>query len=168
MDLEFRQCESIDLQYVIGMYAQATEALHARGIMQWQVGEYPDAEMLANDIACGNMYKLLYDGAIAGIVVINAEFEDEYADADFKITGGRIAGFHRLCVPVDMQGKGFGYKLMVHAEGMARTLGYTSVRLDTHVDNTPANAIYRRLCYSFAGNIRYSKPYLYNCYEKRL
>lgn len=44
---------------------------------------------------------------------------------------------HRVCVAEEAKGKGVAGKMFAHGFRMAETLGFSSVRIDTHPGNIP-------------------------------
>lgn len=79
---------------------------------------------------------------------------------------------HTLCISPRWAGKGKARELVAFCEDRARSLGKGVIRLDTYQGNAPANALYPRLGYRFAGGTEFFFQgfvrEILNCYEKQL
>ena len=79
---------------------------------------------------------------------------------------------HTLVIHPAWSGKGKARELVAFCEEHCRKQGKRVIRLDTYVNNHPANTMYPRLGYRFAGTSHFLfqgfLPEDLNCYEKLL
>ncbi|MFC7440096.1 GNAT family N-acetyltransferase [Laceyella putida] len=154
------------LAEIMEIYRNVVQMMNKQGIYQW-AEDYPNEDVLKNDIAKGNLYTLLDEGQIAAIVALDQEFEPEYEQIPWQDQSGRFLVVHRLCVNPDNQGKGVSRILMQEIERFAREHGYASIRLDTQMANEKAMRLYdvngfeQRGTFHFPGS---DKPHM--AYEK--
>jgi ribosomal protein S18 acetylase RimI-like enzyme len=164
MELQLAQTE--DLSAVEGIFKNAINKMIQQNIFQWDE-VYPNAGTLKNDITKKQMYKLIFDGAIASICVLNQEYDKEYRDGDWAYRGDNFVIVHRLCVNPEYQGRGFGTKTMVCVEEYAKNNGLQSIRLDTFSKNPAALKLYTSLGYKKTGEVNFRKGLFY-LFEKVL
>ena len=79
---------------------------------------------------------------------------------------------HTLAVSPRFAGRGKARELVAFCEEEARRQGRRVIRLDTYEGNVPANAMYPRLGYTFAGATEFFFQEFIretlNCYEKAI
>ncbi|GAA3321527.1 hypothetical protein GCM10020331_037750 [Ectobacillus funiculus] len=98
---------------------------------------------------------------------MNEDQSFKYAGLPWSDKEGRPAVIHRLAVHPDSQGKGIGKQLLLHAEALATSQGYTSIRLDAYTANPAAITMYERAGYNPVGQIRFPfRKHPYQCFEK--
>lgn len=93
----------------------------------------------------GELYLALdADDTVAGVVALNNDAPDTYAQADWVVdaTGPEILVVHALGVTPGFQGSGVARFLVDAALDVARDKGCRAVRLDTYVENLPARSLY--------------------------
>ncbi len=101
-----------------------------------RIGKAP-APMLADYralIAAGEVHVLLDGDAPIGVIVMRPRTDHLFVD--------------NVAVHPDWQGRGLGRRLMAFAEGFARSLGLSAVRMYTHARMTENIDFYRRLGFS--------------------
>ncbi len=84
-----------------------------------------------------------------------------------KGSGGEVGEIKRLWIAPAARGMGLATRLMEAAETRARTLGMTTLRLDTNRALTEAIALYRRLGWIEIPAFN-AEPYAHHWFEKRL
>lgn len=152
-----------DLPQVEAIVHAAIHHMRALGIDQWDE-IYPDRELLETDIRQKEMYVIKVGGKICGFITVNDAASPEYSEVDWNI-GGRVAVVHRLTVAPACQSQGLARELMQHAESMAASNGYATIRLDAFAHNLSALRLYERLGYRRAGTVWFRKGKFF-CYEK--
>ena len=166
MELEFRRAGTDDLDALVALYGAAAQDMREKGIDQWDE-YYPDREILAEDVESGDMTLGLLDGQLACAYVVNREYEPEYELGAWEHTEGDFCVLHRLCVNLEMQGRGLARQAMARMEKNARDQGFDSVRLDVFSQNLHAQRLYERLGYRRTGEVRFRKGIFY-LMEKKL
>ncbi|MBQ1991795.1 MAG: GNAT family N-acetyltransferase, partial [Clostridia bacterium] len=77
MNIEFRLANIDDLQSVLEIFNNATNAMNSKGIYQWD-NIYPNADILSLDIKKEQMHLAVSENEILSAFVINSECDDEY------------------------------------------------------------------------------------------
>lgn len=134
--MEFKKAEEKDLNEIMTIIKDAQRHLRKERIDQWQ-NNYPNREIVQEDIARGNNYILVEDDVIIGTVVLTFEEEENYK----KIYDGQwlcnldYAVVHRIAVARAFMGQGYGSIILREAEKICIEKGFSAIRADTHQDN---------------------------------
>lgn len=144
-------------------------AMQQKGIFQWNE-HYPSLEQLKRDIEFQELYLLVEEEKVQGIVVLTPKMDEEYRPIEWLTPNGNNLYIHRLAVHPSTWGSGNGQKLMDFAEDFASSHGYASVRLDTFSQNRRNQRFYEARGYERLGNIYFPKQseHPFYCYEKPL
>ena len=165
-DRYFRSAVLDDEDEIIALYKHVIARMNDDGIDQWSE-EYPDREILHEDIKSGKMLVCCKDKKIAACIVRNEYQDPEYQTVKWKYTDSVPAVLHRLCVDPNMHGRGIGKAMMAEAERIVNDQGYQSIRLDTYSKNAPAINFYESLGYKRRGDVFFKRG-LFHCFEKSL
>ena len=168
--MHIRKAESVDLPQVHSLMQSATRKMIAEGIQQWHE-DYPNEEILAQDISLGHLFVGEDEHNILGAVVLN-EYQDKEYEAIKWLTPNASKNLvvHRLATRAELQGKGIARKMMDFAETYAKEKGYDSIRLDTFSVNKRNQRFYEARGYTKLGAIQlpYKREEPYFCYERTL
>lgn len=138
----------------------------------WQRGKYPTINDAKNAYLQGTFYVGEDDGVIWGSMILNELQLPEYANVPWSIEADKVLVIHTLCISPLFRGKGKAKEMVVFAEKHAKDNGYEAIRLDTYEGNLPANNMYPKLDYLFAGSTDFFfQGYIHeilNCYEKKI
>ena len=166
-----------NLPAVAAIYEAILDQEDATGIRYtgWKRGAYPTAETARGIFEAGTLYVGVdEDGVVWGSMNLNGCQLQEYKNGNWSIPAedSQVAVIHTLTINPARAGQGLACQMVAFAEDTARRQGKTVLRLDTGVDNTPANHLYPALGYRFAGVVDtffmgYAKRPL-NLYEKKL
>ena len=114
------------------------------------------------------------DGTVWGSMNLNDRQLPEYQNGAWSIPAEdtQAAVIHTLTIDPARAGQGLARQMAAFAEETARRQGKTVLRLDTGVENLPANRMYPALGYKAAGTVDtffmgYARRPL-NLYEKKL
>ncbi len=174
-DLRIRKAVEADLDGVGKLYEDVCDYLDAHGNYPgWKKGIYP----VRRDAERGMMANALYVARIGertvGTVILTHEPEDGYGNGKWLTEDDyrRIYVVHTLAVHPDFLKCGIGTELLVFAERVAREEQCVSIRLDVVKDNIPAERLYQKCGYQWAGTVSlgyeaYGLPW-YQLYEKLL
>ncbi len=155
-----------DLAALLALTAACIARMRADGIEQWDE-VYPDAAVLARDLAAGALHVLREGDGIIACVTLDTTHDPLWQGMDWSAAGEPAAAVHRLMVHPSAQGRGLAKQLMAHAESLARAQGFRSIHLDCFTANPAALALYERLGYRRTGTARMRKgPFV--CFEKLL
>ncbi|MGI6537553.1 MAG: GNAT family N-acetyltransferase [Caldicoprobacterales bacterium] len=152
--MEFRRAVVSDINRIMDIIKQAQAYLKEQGIDQWQ-NNYPNPEVIREDIEKGYGYVLLKDGKIIGTAAVSFDGEKTYE----KIYDGNwlssfdYAVIHRIAVDSDFKGQGFASVIIKNVEKMCSDKGVYSVRVDTHEDNKSMQRLLEKNGFQFCGII---------------
>ena len=127
--------------------------------------EYPDEEIVTEDLHSGSLYCARENGSIVGAVSIEWR-EVERFDCWSK-ENEPAAYLSRVAVSRSAQGKGLAKELMRHAMAERKARGIKTARYPVSPGNEAAMRAYRALAFDFSGEAdAFGQHWL--CYEKRL
>jgi ribosomal protein S18 acetylase RimI-like enzyme len=157
-----------DLPNILKLVSEVVPLMNAGGNFQWD-NNYPNANVLANDIQHQKLWVVEVEGNIAGISAITTDQDPEYAQVGWDLSETAIVT-HRLAVSPHFRGMGIAEALMQKAENEAQRRNIKTLRVDTNSENAATQKLFPKLGYVFAGEIGLSyRPSLrFYCYEKRL
>lgn len=136
------------------LISKCVQVMQAGGSDQWDES-YPNHEVLMGDMDAGTLFVCIDNGAIAGILVLDENQAEQYEAVEWTQQTGQHLMMHRLAVHPEIQGKGIARQLIAFAEELARSSGYSSIRLDTYAKNERALKIYPSLGYVQRGEIHF-------------
>ena len=140
----------------------------------WQRGKYPTRAHAQQALDAGTLYVGEDDGFLWGVVNLNGIQLPEYDDIPWEIAAAReqVGVIHTMCIHPAASGQGRARQMVTFCEEESLRLGKTAIRLDTWEGNVPANAMYPKLGYTFAGATEFFfQGFIHeilNCYEKKL
>ena len=157
MQLRKTRDDEIDAAYEV--IEQARNRIASLGIDQWQNGS-PNRGLLVGDVAREEAYVVDDDGVIIGNVMLTCSEESCYNKIDgsgwltpCEPGNPNYLVVHRFAVSDDALGKGVAKFMLSEAESMARKLGKTSVRIDTHEGNIPMRTLLSKCGYEECGTV---------------
>jgi len=159
----------LDLKQIQLLTKSCAKHMIANGIFQWNEN-YPSKEVLQKDIELQQIWKLVLNKTIVGIIVLTEIEDKEYLNVKWLTKNVNNIYVHRLAVLPAYQAKGYAQKLMDFAENYASNNKYNSIRLDTFSQNKRNQLFYEKRNYTKLENIyipNQSKHPFY-CYEKVL
>ena len=124
---------------------------------RWVYGKHPTDTSLRTYIDNGEMYFLMDDGAVAGMVAIVMHQGQEYAHVLWaeNLAFDQVAALHLLAVCPNYRGRSLGVTLLEKAAELAGKNGKKALRLDTLESNLPAQRMYDRAGFSYRGKNTY-------------
>lgn len=151
-----RQANTNDIDALVALFAEARATIAALGIDQWQNG-YPSLSVISEDIAKHRSYVVEIDSHIVGTFVIITDGEPTY-DRIFDgvwLTGNtdNYLAIHRVAISVARRGSGISIAILGYAAEMARALGRTSLRIDTHRGNVVMRRMLEKHGFVHCGSI---------------
>jgi ribosomal protein S18 acetylase RimI-like enzyme len=162
--MDISKATRADITSIMELIHQAVLEMHRRQLYQWNEN-YPNIDIITEDITAGSLYKVTADDKIAGIVVLNEKQSPEYSSLTWESNREKYLVVHRLCIHPDFQGKGLAKKLMSFAEEHAVKHNYSSIRLDTFTLNQKAMRLYDSLKYRRVGTVAFREK-TFQCFEK--
>jgi mannose-6-phosphate isomerase len=153
---------------VFALYQSAVENMHARGLYQWEWGEYPSEEILREDVRLRRLYRLDTDEGLTAVFAVCVGQDREYEDVPWQF-GVNPVCLHRIAVRPDRQGKGHARAILDFVKEEGRRLGCDCLRLDTCVDNEKALRLFASATVREAGTFRIAyRPHEFHCFEAPL
>ncbi len=166
--MEIRLATEMDIPGLLAVLAAVVPLMRAAGNLQWDEA-YPNARVLEEDIARGELWVAEVDGRVGGMAAITMDQSPEYADVGWDIQERAIV-IHRLAVHPECRGLGIAQELLRQAEDVARERGISKLRVDTNTGNEATKRLFPKLGYVLAGEIGLGfRPGLrFFCYQKEL
>lgn len=164
--VEILPSEIKNLPEIFRLTQACSSHLQSQDIQQWDE-TYPSLELLERDINSGAMFSLFESTELIGMIVMDDIQSSQYKSIDWQLKEKPILVVHRLAIAPQHQGKQLGLHLMQYAEGMAKSGGYKSIRLDAYKHNPKLQQFYIALGYISVGEIdlEYTTgPFV--CFEK--
>lgn len=165
-DIIFRKAKTEDLDELADVYSAVVRNMNENGIFQWN-SEYPNREVMQDDISKGQLYVGEVNGKIVSAYSLNKMSDDTNhvakwtrPEIDFRI-------IHRLCVDPRIQSRGFATRTIRHIEADLLANGIMAIRLDTVSQNVPAVNLYKKLGYEIVGEDEWQSGKVY-FFEKYL
>ncbi|GFN34932.1 GNAT family N-acetyltransferase [Tepidimicrobium xylanilyticum] len=152
--MEFRKAIESDIDNIMNIIKQAQDYFKEQGIDQWQ-NNYPNPEVIREDIDRGYGYVLLKEGEIVGTVAVSFDGEKTYE----KIYDGQwISNFdyaviHRLAIDSYYKGQGLASIIIKNIEKMCLKENIKSIRIDTHEDNKSMQRLIQKNGFKYCGII---------------
>lgn len=162
-----------DLEQVARIYDEVLD-VEERTInyTNWQRGKYPTVKDAEKSLSQGSLYVGEEGNELWGSVILNDVQLPEYKKIPWEYSVDKALVIHTLCISPRFQGQGKAREFVNFAENFGKENGYDAIRLDTYEGNMPANAMYRKLGYHYAGNTEFFfQNFIHetlNCYEKKL
>lgn len=129
--------------------------------------EYPDEEIVAEDLHSDSLYCARENGSIVGAVSIEWQDEEMERFDCWSKENEPAAYLSRVAVSRSAQGKGLAKELMRRAMAEMKARGVKTVRYLVSPGNEAAMRAYRALAFDFSGEAdAFGQHWL--CYEKRL
>ena len=157
--MNFRKSTKSDVSKIMELVKQAQEYFKSQGIDQWQIN-YPNDEVINNDINNGESYVMLDGDDIVATTVISFAKEKSYENIlDGKwITNGDYGVIHRIAVENAHKGKGLSHKIIKYAEEVCKQNNIHSIKVDTHEDNILMQSLLKKNGFEYCGIV-----YLEDC-----
>ena len=109
------------------------------------------------DIELNQLWKLVENNLIIGIIVLTKIEDVEYKSVKWLTENGNNLYIHRLAVHPNYQGKGNAQLLMHFAENYAEEHNFYSIRLDTFSKNLHNQQFYEKRNYIKLASIYFPK-----------
>ena len=161
-----RQAKILEIPDILSIAKACALHMTKQGIYQWNE-DYPSRKAFEHDLSRNELYVLVINQAICGMITITTLIDAEYRPVRWLTKGDNSVYIHRLAVLPEHQGKGYAQKIMDYAEHLSKKRGYKSVRLDTFSQNKRNQKFYEKRGYQKLGDIFFPKQseHPFHCYE---
>lgn len=156
MKLKFRKATAEDLPEILLLYKAVVKNMIDSGINQWS-NEYPNKEVLSQDITKSELIVAISDDKIVSAFVMNEFADEDYYKADWQYPDLRWCVVHRLCVSPECHRQGVATYVMQYVEDTAKSQGYESIHLDTFSGNPKALSLYHKLGFIDVGEAYWAR-----------
>jgi len=125
-----------DLLEVLKIYEDAIEKFAKEKTFQWEKGYPPNEKSFKDDLVSNEIYVLLINNKVAGVMTFLLNGEEDYLEIDGKwLNDEKYLTIHRIAVSKEYYGKGVGRKLIDFAKNYCLENDYLNIRIDTHALN---------------------------------
>ena len=133
---------------------------HTPGIKQharWEYGRHPTEQGLRSYIENGEMYLLMLQESIAGMVAVVMSQGQEYEAVSWaeNLENHEVATLHLLAVCPEYQGRSLSGLILDLAGELAKKHGKKALRLDVLESNLPAQRMYEKAGFVYRGKQRW-------------
>ena len=151
---KFRKSTKEDIKEIMKIIKQAQDYFKANGIDQWQ-NNYPNDEVIDNDICNNSSYVLLGDDKIIATSAVYMDGEETYNNIyDGKwLSDDKYVTIHRIAVDNNLKGKGIAKEVIDNIEKLALKNHIHSIRVDTHKDNLSMQRLLKKNGFEYCGII---------------
>ena len=152
--MHLRKSTLADRESIMNIIAQAQAYFKAQGIDQWQ-NNYPNLEVIQNDIRNGNSYVLVKDSEVVATAVLTFTTEASYESVyDGQWLSDQPYGvIHRIAVEHELKGLGLSSMVMKEMESICLAEGIHSLRVDTHEENLSMQKLLQKNGFIYCGHI---------------
>lgn len=167
--LYLRKANPDDLDQIMVIIKQAQLYLKDLNINQWQ-NNYPNKEVILNDILNKNGYVLIKKAKIIATVALIFDKEPTYAqifDGTWQ-SDEKYATIHRLALDQKYKGSNIGVLMMVEIERVILKNKVYSIRVDTHQDNIAMRKYLLKNDFIYCGIIFLNDGHKRLAFEKNL
>lgn len=151
----FRKTTYSDIPAILTIITEAQHYLKSKQIDQWQNG-YPNEASLRADIDHGYSYVMEENGIIIGTLALIFGTEPTYIhiyEGNWKTTDTCYATLHRVAVANQWKGNGIAGKMLAEVEHICHLHSVSSIRMDTHKENTSMQRMMQKNGFDYCGII---------------
>lgn len=153
-NIEIRKCTENEIKLAARFYVDIVEKMIQTNTNypKWHK-DYPDLNTVLAAYENGSQYLCFADGELAGAFVLNEDPAGAYKNGDwsFPLERGEYLVIHTLAVDDRFRGRGIAAKMTGYCIDKAKSDGYKGIRVDVVPDNFPAQKLYTKLGFVFAG-----------------
>lgn len=152
--MEFRRTVLDDVDNIMEIIKQAQAYFKEQGIDQWQ-NNYPNVEVISEDISNGHSYVLVKDNNIVATVAVSFDGEKTY-ESIYEgewITNGEFAVIHRIAVDNNYKGLGISSEIIKDIEKLCLGRSVHSIKADTHEENLSMQKLLKKNDFKYCGII---------------
>lgn len=152
--MEFRRAVEADICSIMNIIRQAQAYFREHGINQWQ-DNYPNSEIIKNDIDNKNGYVSLKDNIVIGTAAVSFDGEKTY-DSIYNgkwLSSGKYAVIHRIAIENSFKGSGLSSEILKNIEKMCLNKDVHSIKVDTHKENISMKKFLRKNGFQYCGTI---------------
>lgn len=168
------KCDESHLQGATAFYHEVVEYLETHINYPFWTSEHPSDECIAEAVSRGEQYICVEDGRIVGALLLSEDPDGDYDAGHWsrELREGEYLSVHILAVSPERCHSGVGSFMVDECIFIARSKGYKALRLDIVPTNTPAERLYKKKGFVYAGTADLNRPTapipLFDLYEMNL
>ena len=172
--MELIQCNEALLPMTKEFYHQVIDYLETHTNYPFWSSEHPSDASIEDAAERGEQYVCIDGGEVIGAVVLSEDPDGDYASGSWSrdLKKGEYLTLHVLAASPSQYQRGVGGFLVDGCIALARERGYRALRLDIVPTNTPAERLYRKKGFFYAGTVDLKRPTapipLFDLYELNL
>ena len=158
--MELIRCDMSRLTDVTVFYHKAVEYLQTHINYPFWSSEHPSDESIKEAVERGEQYICVDNEEIVGALLLSEDPDGDY-DAGYwsrELKRGEYLSVHVLAVSSECYKSGVGSFMVGECISIARSSGYKAVRLDIVPTNTPAERLYKKCGFVYAGTVDLNRP----------
>ena len=150
MSPTLRAASRTEIPEIMLSLAQGREAQRRQGFTQW-ADAYPPQQAVETDIRLGRGYLFEVSGVVAAYVALACEDSEYERLSAIWHHQGPYGTIHRLAIADGFRGRGLAASVLALAEDRLKSLGVSSVRVDTGEENAVMQRVLTRAQYVSRG-----------------
>lgn len=151
--MRLRETKVTEIDDVMEIINDAKRFLKDNKINQWQ-DNYPNHEIIKNDILRNESYVLEKDNLIIATIVLSFQKEETYESIEGKwINNNPYATIHRIAISNEYKGQGISKILMNNVYNKCLEKDFLNIRVDTHEDNLVMKSFLNKEDFQYCGII---------------
>lgn len=149
--LTLQQAKPEDLALCVEILGNGRDFQREQGFTQW-ADNFPDPNVIAEDIRQGCGFLLLKDGAVAGYQYISLAGDPSYPNLEGTWQKDGCYGvIHRIAFAPQFRGQGLSGQAFEAIGAYCKERGAKSLRIDTHPDNKRMQHVLEKAGFSYRG-----------------
>ena len=158
--MKIKRCDESDISAVTAFYHNAVTYLQTHINYPFWSSEHPSDESIKEAVRRKEQYACLKGGEIVGAFLLSEDPDGDYDAGSWSrdLKTGEYLSVHVLAVSADCYQCGVGSFMVDECIAIARSKGYKAVRLDIVPTNTPAERLYKKKGFVYAGTVDLNRP----------
>lgn len=151
--MELIKCSGAQLAEVTALYHRTVKYLEENiNYPKWSAA-HPSDEGIAQAVSAGTQYICIENGKALGAAVLNEDPEGYYEAGEWSrdLQPGEFLVIHMLAVDPGFARQGVAKFMVEQCIALAEKGGFRAVRLDVVPGNAPAERLYKKAGFTFAG-----------------
>ena len=152
--MELRKTTEQDIPRVMVIIRAAQRYFREANIYQW-VNNYPNEEIIKDDISKGYSYVLLQEDKIVATAAVAFDGEPTYEKIyEGKwLSNDKYAVIHRIAVAEELKGQGVASQVLKKVEKLCLERQVNSIKIDTHEENKSMQRLLEKNGFVYCGII---------------
>ena len=143
-----------DLNGVFEIYNDAVEKFAVEKTYQWVKG-YPSIETFKNDLEVNNVFVVIKENNIVGVMTVLTEDELDYNEIEGSwLNCEKYFTVHRIAVKKEALGMGIGSMMIEYVKKLAADRGIYNIKIDTHKLNFYMKRLLEKRGFKLCGFIK--------------